>query len=43
MELYYATLHILEVEIDFPIIGHSFLSADRVFGVTEQNFVKIES
>lgn len=34
--------NIREVEIVFPVTGHSFLPADRVFGVIEKELRKTE-
>lgn len=35
-----APQHIKKVEIIFPVVGHSFLPADRVFGRIEKEFCK---
>ncbi|KAE9525019.1 hypothetical protein AGLY_015069 [Aphis glycines] len=38
-----APQHIEEVEVDFSITGHSFLPADRVFGIIEKKLLKFET
>jgi len=38
-----ARQHIEEVEVDFSITGHSFLPADRVFGIIEKELPKFET
>nr|CAH7766309.1 unnamed protein product [Callosobruchus chinensis] len=35
-----APAHIKTLEVVFPIVGHSFLPPDRVFGLTERKIKK---